>query len=120
VSHALGRVKLVERADVEARQLAHGDRRLLEIAMVLAAEPALLLLDEPTAGMSPEETLRTADTLRSLAPGVTLVIVEHDMGVVMSISDRITVLHRGEVLAEGTPAEVRSNPHVQAAYLGGE
>jgi branched-chain amino acid transport system ATP-binding protein len=87
--------------------------------MVIAAEPALLLLDEPTAGMSPEETRHTATLLRGLAPAITLVIVDHDMSVVMSISDRISVLHRGEVLAEGLPAEIRANRAVQEVYLGG-
>ena len=99
--------------------MSHGDRRLVEIAMTLAAEPELLLLDEPTAGMSPEETRQTASLLRSLAPAVTLVIVEHDMSVVMSISDRISVLHRGEILAEGPPEAIRANREVQAVYLGG-
>jgi branched-chain amino acid transport system ATP-binding protein len=119
VDAVLDQVGLAERADQLAGTLAHGDRRLLEIAMALAAGPELLLLDEPTAGMSPEETKQTALLLRSLAPDITLVIVEHDMSVVMAISDRISVLHRGELLAEGPPEEIRANPDVQAVYLGG-
>ncbi len=115
----LDQVHLADRANQPAGTLAHGDRRRLEIAMALVAKPELLLLDEPTAGMSPEETKETALLLRSLAPAVTLVIVEHDMSVVMAISDRISVFHRGELLAEGPPEEIRANPEVQAVYLGG-
>ncbi len=119
VEAALERFGLVARAEVPAGLLSHGDKRLVEMAMVLAAEPRLLLLDEPTAGMSADETRRTAEILRGLAPAITLVIVEHDMNVVMSISDRISVLHRGEILAEGSPDAIRANPDVQAVYLGG-
>ncbi|MBI1733706.1 MAG: ABC transporter ATP-binding protein [Candidatus Rokubacteria bacterium] len=118
VERALERLGIADRAAEPAGTLSHGDRRLVEIAMAIAAEPALLLLDEPTAGMSPEETRATAALLRGLAPAITLVIVEHDMSVVMSISDRISVLHRGEILAEGPPAEIRSNRAVQEVYLG--
>ena len=119
VAGALARLGIAERAREPAGMLSHGDRRLLEIAMAIAAEPVLLLLDEPTAGMSPEETRATATLLRGLAPEITLVIVEHDMSVVMSISDRISVLHRGELLAEGPPSEIRRNRAVQEVYLGG-
>jgi branched-chain amino acid transport system ATP-binding protein len=119
VEGALVRAGIADRAEALVGTLAHGDRRLVEIAMTLAAEPELLLLDEPTAGMSPEETRQTARLLRGLAPAVTLVIVEHDMSVVMSISDRISVLHRGEILAEGGPHEIQANREVQAVYLGG-
>jgi branched-chain amino acid transport system ATP-binding protein len=119
VASALERLGIGDRAEEPAGTLAHGDRRLVEIAMTLAAEPRLLLLDEPTAGMSPEETRHTAALLRGLAPAITLVIVEHDMSVVMSISDRISVLHRGEMLADGSPAEIRANRAVQEVYLGG-
>ena len=119
VDAALARVGSLARAGDLVGTMSHGDRRLVEIAMALAAEPELLLLDEPTAGMSPEETRQTARLLRSLAPAVTLVIVEHDMSVVMSISDRISVLHRGEILAEGPPEAIRANREVQAVYLGG-
>jgi branched-chain amino acid transport system ATP-binding protein len=118
VAESLGRVAMRAHADRPAGMLAHGDQRLLEIAMALAAAPELLLLDEPTAGMSPEETRRTAALLRQLAPAMTLVIVEHDMSVVMAISDRITVLDRGAVLAEGAPEDIRRNASVRAVYLG--
>jgi branched-chain amino acid transport system ATP-binding protein len=117
-AESLERVAMLAHADRPAGMLAHGDQRLLEIAMALAAAPDLLLLDEPTAGMSPDETHRTAALLRRLAPAITLVIVEHDMSVVMTISDRITVLDRGAILAEGSPEEIRRNVNVQAAYLG--
>jgi len=115
---ALERLRIAHLADGPAGTLSHGDKRLVEIAMVIAAEPELLLLDEPTAGMSPEETQQTAALLRGLAPAVTLVLVEHDMRVVMSISDRISVLHHGEILAEGPPDAIRANREVQAVYLG--
>ena len=118
VDGALRRLGIADRAAAPAGTLSHGDRRLVEIAMAIAAEPVLLLLDEPTAGMSPEETRATATLLRDLAPSITLVIVEHDMSVVMSISDRISVLHRGEILAEGPPADIRANRAVQEVYLG--
>jgi branched-chain amino acid transport system ATP-binding protein len=118
VTESLNRVGMLAHADRPAGTLAHGDQRLLEIAMALAAAPELLLLDEPTSGMSPEETRRTADLLRQLAPAMTLVIVEHDMSVVMTISDRITVLDRGAVLADGSPDDIRRNSSVQAVYLG--
>jgi branched-chain amino acid transport system ATP-binding protein len=119
VDGALARLGIADRAEEPAGTLSHGDRRLVEIAMAIAAEPELLLLDEPTAGMSPEETRATARLLRGLAPAITLVIVEHDMSVVMAISDRISVLHRGEILAEGPPAAIRDNLEVQKVYLGG-
>jgi len=86
--------------------------------LALAAEPSLLLLDEPTAGMSPEETDETMSLIRELAVGRTVILVEHKMKVVMKISDRITVLHQGQVLAEGTPEEIRANDRVQKTYLG--
>src|SRR5207245_6271426 len=97
---------------------AHGDKRHLEIALAIASEPELLLLDEPTAGMSPEETDETMRLIRELTAGRTVILVEHKMKVVMKISDRITVLHQGQVLAEGTPEEIRANERVQQTYLG--
>src|SRR5207245_11337809 len=105
VTAGLGRLGIGGRAGEMAGHLSHGDRRLVESAMALAAEPELLLLDEPTAGMSPEETRQTAAVLRALAPAVTLVIVEHDMRVVMTISDRIPVPHRGQLLAHSLPPD---------------
>jgi branched-chain amino acid transport system ATP-binding protein len=102
---------------VRGAELSHGEQRYLEIGIALATDPDFLLLDEPTAGMSSEETQRTAAFVRKLAGHVTIVLVEHDMEVVMGISDRITVLNYGEVLAEGTPAEIRENADVRRVYL---
>ena len=101
-----------------AAHLAHGEKRHLEIAIALASEHQLLLLDEPTAGMSPEETDETTRLIRELTAGRTVILVEHKMKVVMKISDRITVLHQGQVLAEGTPEEIRANERVRQTYLG--
>jgi branched-chain amino acid transport system ATP-binding protein len=111
-------VGLAAKAEQLAAHLSHGEKRHLEIAIALAAEPILLLLDEPTAGMSPEETDETMLLIRELAAGRTVVLVEHKMKLVMNISDRITVLHQGQVLAEGTPDEIRGNELVQQTYLG--
>ena len=102
---------------VRAAELSHGEQRYLEIGIALATDPDFLLLDEPTAGMSPEETRRTAEFIRKLAGRVTIVLVEHDMEVVMGVSDRITVLNYGQILAEGTPAEIRDNADVRRVYL---
>jgi branched-chain amino acid transport system ATP-binding protein len=115
---ALERLGIAHRAGDLCGWLAHGERRLVEMAMVIAAEPALLLLDEPTAGMTPDDSLRTADLLRSLAPEITLLIVEHDMRVVMRVSDRVSVLHQGRILADGTADEILHDPQVEAVYLG--
>jgi branched-chain amino acid transport system ATP-binding protein len=114
----LERVGLGGKALLLAAHLSHGEKRHLELAIALASEPELLLLDEPTAGMSPEETDETMHLIRDLAAGRTVVLVEHKMKVVMNISDRITVLHQGQVLAEGTPEEIRGNTLVQQTYLG--
>jgi ABC-type branched-subunit amino acid transport system ATPase component/ABC-type branched-subunit amino acid transport system permease subunit len=113
----LGHLGLTAKRDALARELSHGEQRYLEIGIALATDPDFLLLDEPTAGMSPDETQRTAAFVRRLAGQVTIVVVEHDMEVVMGISDRITVLNYGEILAEGTPAEIRENPDVRRVYL---
>jgi branched-chain amino acid transport system ATP-binding protein len=115
----LARVALADRADERASTLAYGDRRRLEIGLVLAVDPAVVLLDEPTAGMSPEETTATIDLVESVLSDRTLLLVEHDVELVMDVSDRVTVLHRGRVLAEGTPAEVAADDDVREAYLGG-
>ena len=114
----LALVELEAKAAEPAAAIGHGLQRHLELAIALACEPKLLLLDEPTAGMSPEETERTIALIRRIAADRTVVVVEHKMKVVMEISDRITVLHQGAVLAEGTPAEIRAHPQVQAVYLG--
>jgi branched-chain amino acid transport system ATP-binding protein len=113
----LGLLGLGAKRHVRGAELSHGEQRYLEIGIALATDPDFLLLDEPTAGMSPEETQRTAAFVRKLAGHVTIVLVEHDMEVVMGISDRITVLNYGQVLAEGTPTEIRDNPDVRRVYL---
>ncbi len=107
--------------DRTATNLSHGDQRLLGIAMALATEPDVLLLDEPTSGMGPGETDETAELIDTIQSdlGLTLLMIEHDMGVVLSMSDRITVLHGGQVLATGTPEAIQDNEAVQEAYLGG-
>src|SRR5512147_3290204 len=101
-----------------AGMLSYGKHRSLEISMALATDPDLVMLDEPTAGMSRDETHYAVELIRRLTEGKTVVIIEHDMDVVFSLADRITVLHRGEILATGTPAAIRANPAVRDAYLG--
>ena len=117
----LDAVGLLDQANRTASELPYGDKRRLEIGIALAAEPDLLLMDEPTAGMSPEETEATVDLVEEVKRelGLTFVLIEHDMEIVFSISDRIVVLNRGRVIAEGTPEEIRGDPDVQEAYLGG-
>ena len=114
----LERVGLATRGATPARALSHGERRQLELAVALARRPRLLLLDEPTAGMSPAETARITELIASLDRSLTLVIVEHDMDVVFRLAERITVLHEGRVIAEGTPAQVRGDTLVNEVYLG--
>jgi branched-chain amino acid transport system ATP-binding protein len=113
-------VGLAERLDTVAGQLSYGEQRQLEVGVALATRPKLLLLDEPTAGMSPEETQRMTRMLEGLPREVTLLIIEHDMDVVASLADRVTVLHYGEVLTEGTFDEVKRDPRVYEVYLGSE
>ncbi len=118
VLSALGEVGLAGRAGMKARELSHGDQRLLEVAIALAAGPKLLLMDEPTSGLSPEETGRMMAFVRSLRGRYTILLIEHKMDLVMAVSDRITVMHFGRVLAEGPPREIQANPEVRRAYLG--
>ncbi len=114
-------VELLSDAQESAANLPYGDKRRLEIAIGLASEPDLMFMDEPTAGMSPEETQHTVDLLEELKEerGLTIVLVEHDMEVIFRVADRISVLHRGEVIAEGSPDAVQDDEQVQEAYLGG-
>ncbi len=115
---ALARVGLGERADVVVANMSHGEHRQLEIAMALATKPRMLLLDEPMAGMGPEESLRMVKTLSDLKQELTILLIEHDMEAVFALADRISVLVYGRVIARGTPAEIRTNPDVRQAYLG--
>ena len=118
--HILEDVNLFEERNNEAASLSRGNKRRLELAMGLIQQPRLLLLDEPTAGMARHDTNRTIDLLKKLKErGMTKVIIEHDMHVVFSLADKISVLAQGQIIAEGTPEEVRGNPKVQEAYLGG-
>ena len=114
----LALVGLWDRRERLAKELAHSEQRALEIGMALAANPRLLLLDEPTAGMSPEETRVMMDLIVKLSKERTVILVEHKMKLVMGISDRVLVLHHGELLAQGTPTEVRQNEQVKRVYLG--
>jgi branched-chain amino acid transport system ATP-binding protein len=115
---ALQSVGLGARAEVRAANLAHGEQRQLEIAMALATEPRLLLLDEPVAGMGLEESQRMVRFLSTLKHRITIVLVEHDMDAVFSLADRISVMVYGRIVATGTPAEIRGNDEVRRAYLG--
>ena len=117
----LERVGLGRRLHEQARNLSYGEQRRLEIARALASDPRLVLLDEPTAGMNPREVEEVADLIRAMAAeGRTVLLVEHNMALVMSVCERITVLDFGRVIAEGTPAEVSANPAVITAYLGSD
>jgi ABC-type branched-subunit amino acid transport system ATPase component/ABC-type branched-subunit amino acid transport system permease subunit len=111
-------VGLAEHAGTLAANLSHGDQRLLEIAIALATRPTLLLLDEPLAGLSASDRVRVAALIRALHGSVTIVLIDHDIDQVLALSDRITVLHQGRVIAEGAPAEIQKNAEVQTAYLG--
>lgn len=118
----LDRVRLSDKAEVIAGSLSHGDLRILEIAMALGGRPRLLVLDEPTAGMSPDETKRTMDLVKVLSDreGLTILFCEHDMDIVFNVAHSIMVMHHGKTLIQSTPEEVRKNRDVQEAYLGTE
>jgi len=120
VSTILSELSLATSDEILAGELSHGEQRQLEIGMLMATSPKLMLLDEPTSGMSRNETLDLIKTLRRLSEKHTLVLVEHDMDVVFQLADRITVLVNGAVLASGKPEEVRADPGVRTAYLGNE
>lgn len=118
VDQLLERFSLTSKAGYQAGELSHGEQRRLEVAVALACKPKVLLLDEPTQGMSHGDTQDTAELIKSLTSDVTVLLIEHDIGLVMSLSDHVIVMHQGQKLAEGAPTEVRSNPAVQAAYFG--
>ena len=119
-AHVLGRVGLSEKVNALASTLAHGDKRKLEIGILLASDPEVLLLDEPTAGMASEQVPQLMALIAEIRRqgNKTILLVEHNMDVVMNVSDAITVMHYGKVLAEGTPAQIAANEQVQKAYLG--
>jgi ABC-type branched-subunit amino acid transport system ATPase component len=116
----IGEIGLAGKEDVPVKLLSYGDRRLLEITVSLTAKPSLLLLDEPMSGLMSEDRKRVAAFMKQLASRLTVLVVEHAMDVVLTISDHIVVMHQGRLLAQGTPDEMRANAQVQEAYLGGQ
>jgi len=122
VEKLLAELGLTNKKELPAGTLSHGDQRLLEIGLAMASEPKLLFLDEPTAGMNPVERIKVLENIRRLSheKQSTFVIVEHDMDIVFSLSDRIIVLHRGQILADGKPEEIKQNEDVKKVYLGEE
>ncbi len=119
VDTVLDRIGLAEEADTLAHNLAYGDQRTVEIGLVLASDPSLLLFDEPTAGVGAEESRELEALIGEVAEGRTVLLIEHDIDMVMSVADRISVLYEGQVIAEGSPEEIAANRRVQEAYLGG-
>src|SRR5262249_39931665 len=114
----LAQVGLAHRAEALCANLSHGEHRQLEIAMALATRPSMLLLDEPMAGMGPDESVRMVEMLKELKKTLTILLIEHDMEAVFALADRITVLVYGRVIASDTPAAIRANAEVRKAYLG--
>lgn len=112
-------IGLADFKDETAANLSHGDRKRLEIGIALATRPKLLLLDEPTAGLSPPETRQTIELIKKISEGLTIILVEHKMKVVMEVSSKVTVLYYGSLLVQGTPDEIRNNEEVKRVYLGG-
>jgi branched-chain amino acid transport system permease protein len=119
VDGTLALVNLASRSETPVAELAYGEKRRLEVGLALASSPSLLLLDEPLAGMSPQERAETVRLLKSICKGRTMIVIDHDMDALFELAERITVLHEGRVLVEGTPDEIKSNARVQEAYLGG-
>jgi branched-chain amino acid transport system permease protein len=119
VERTLELVNLTERPDTPVSELAYGEKRRLEVGLALATSPSLLLLDEPLAGMSPRERVETVRLLKSISQGRTMIVIDHDMDALFELAERVTVLHEGRVLTEGTPDEIKRNATVQEAYLGG-
>jgi branched-chain amino acid transport system ATP-binding protein len=115
---ALERIGLASRSAVPARLLSYGERRQLELALVMASEPRLLLLDEPAAGLAPGERARLAETIAAVDRAVSVVLIEHDMNVALRVADHVTVLHRGRIMVEGPPEAVQRNARVREVYLG--
>jgi branched-chain amino acid transport system ATP-binding protein len=115
----LDEMDLAGKRDATAAELSHGEERSLEIAIALATDPKMLLLDEPSSGMSPEETREVIDVIRDLSTTIPVLLIEHKMSVVMGVADRIIVLHNGQVLADGTPETIRNDEQVREVYLGG-
>ena len=116
---SLADVGLSDKSNQPAREISHGEQRQLELAIALAAAPRVLLLDEPAAGLSPDETRKMVSLVRGLKGRYTIVLIEHKMDIIMSVSDRISVMHFGGLIAEGDPGEIQRNPEVRRAYLGG-
>ncbi|HEY9523327.1 MAG TPA: ATP-binding cassette domain-containing protein, partial [Thermopolyspora sp.] len=115
---ALERVGLLDRAGTLASELSHGERRQLEVALALSVDASVLLFDEPTAGMSAAETARFVEVVRGLPRDITVLIIEHDLEVVFTLADRVSVLHLGALIADGPPDEIRTSELVQRTYLG--